>query len=34
LVFFQSIFSLAAENIHCALGSPLAHEKRRNLGVF
>jgi hypothetical protein len=25
---------IAAENIHCALGSPLAIEKRRNLVVF
>jgi hypothetical protein len=25
---------IAAENIHCALGSPLTIEKRRNLGVF
>jgi hypothetical protein len=29
-----SLDTVAAENIHCALGPPLAIEKRRNRGVF
>jgi hypothetical protein len=37
LIFQLSIMpsiKITEENIHCALGSPLAIEKRRNLGVF
>jgi hypothetical protein len=36
LIFQLSIMppiQIAVENIHCALGPPLAIEKRRNLGI-